>query len=85
VIVDVNLPGEHSGWEIMRRLSDQDRSRVKVIVTSAAPISEKRIGEFRPAHTLQKPFPIDALVRAIEDGYAPEATAPTKAAGNGRS
>jgi DNA-binding response OmpR family regulator len=66
LIVDVNLP-DFSGWEILRRLSEEDRSRLKVIMTSAAPLSQKRISEFRPAHALQKPFPIEAMLHALQD------------------
>ena len=66
LVIDVNLP-DHSGWEILRRLTPSDRDRLRIVVTSAAPISPKRVSEFRPAHTLQKPFPIEALVRALED------------------
>ncbi|MDP9238696.1 MAG: response regulator [Chloroflexota bacterium] len=69
LVLDVNLP-DLTGWDILRRLSPIDRGRVRVVVISAAPISQKRIDEFKPDHTLQKPFPIDALVRAII-GVAP--------------
>ena len=64
LIVDVNLP-DHTGWEILRRLSPADRARLHSVVISAAPISQKRIDEFKPDRTLQKPFPIDALIRAL--------------------
>lgn len=64
LVLDVNLP-DHSGWEILRRLTAADRDRLHVVVISAAPISQKRIEEFRPERTLQKPFPIEALIRAL--------------------
>jgi len=64
MILDINLP-DLTGWEILRRLSAVDRQRLRVVVISAAPISQKRIQEFRPDLTLQKPFPIDALMRAV--------------------
>ncbi len=64
MILDVNLP-DLTGWDILRRLSVADRQKLSVIVVSAAPISQKRIDEFKPEHTLQKPFPIDALVRML--------------------
>ena len=71
------------GWEILRRLTRTDRERVHVVAISAAPISQKRIQEFQPLKWLQKPFPMDALVRAIGDGRAavPEA-AETTASGS---
>lgn len=74
LVLDINLP-DHTGWEILRRLTRTDRERVHVVAISAAPISQKRIQEFQPLKWLQKPFPIDALVRAIGNGRAavPEA------------
>ena len=65
LIVDVNLP-DLTGWEILRRLSPADRDRLHTVVISAAPISQKRIDEFKPDRTLQKPFPIEALIRALD-------------------
>ena len=66
MILDVNLP-DLTGWDILRRLSAADRQKLSVIVVSAAPISQKRIEEFKPDHTLQKPFPIDALMRMLPE------------------
>ncbi len=66
MILDVNLP-DLTGWDVLRRLSAADRQKLSVIVVSAAPISQKRIDEFKPEHTLQKPFPIDALVRMLSE------------------
>jgi DNA-binding response OmpR family regulator len=65
LILDVNLP-DMTGWDVLRRLSATDRATLPAIVISAAPISQKRIDEFKPFRALLKPFPIDALVRAIE-------------------
>lgn len=67
MVLDINLPDE-SGWEVLRRLSAEDRRRLHVVVISAAPMSAKRLAEFKPAHALLKPFPIDALARALSDG-----------------
>ena len=78
LIVDVNLP-DRTGWDILRRLSIEQRMAVRVIVVSAAPISEKRIAEFQPLRHLQKPFPIGALVRLLA------ATAPPSSWDNGES
>ena len=66
LILDINLP-DLTGWDVLRRLSEADRSTLPVIVISAAPISEKRISEFRPFRALLKPFPMEVLVRALED------------------
>ena len=70
LILDVNLP-DQTGWDVLRRLSAAQRMLLRVIVISAAPISRKRIEEFRADVALQKPFPIDALVRALTGEPAP--------------
>ena len=67
LVLDINLPDE-SGWEVLRRLSTEDRRRLHVVVISAAPMSKKRLDEFKPAHALLKPFPIDALARSLVGG-----------------
>ena len=64
LILDVNLP-DLTGWDVLRRLTAAQRAVVRVIVISAAPISQKRIEEFSPDIALQKPFPIDAILRAL--------------------
>ncbi len=66
LVLDVNLP-DMTGWDVLRRLTPADRAGLRVVVMSAAPVSQKRVEEFKPDRTLQKPFPIDALVRAISD------------------
>jgi DNA-binding response OmpR family regulator len=66
MVLDINLPDD-TGWEVLRKLGPESRSRLHVVVISAAPISQKRVAEFRPAHSFVKPFPIEALVRALED------------------
>lgn len=66
IVLDVNLP-DMTGWDVLRRLTAADRKRVSVIIVSAAPISEKRLIAFQPLRHLQKPFPIDALVRLLNE------------------
>src|SRR5690242_17147317 len=66
VVLDINLPDE-SGWEVLRRLTPAHREALRVIVISAAPVSAKRLAEFRPARWFLKPFPLDALMRALSD------------------
>jgi DNA-binding response OmpR family regulator len=67
LVLDVNLP-DYSAWEVLRRLGKESCARLRVIVMSAYPISRKRIEEFCPQATLQKPFPMRALLHAVEDG-----------------
>jgi DNA-binding response OmpR family regulator len=66
LVLDINLPDE-SGWSVLRRLTQADRDLLHVVVISAAPISKIRMAEFRPAHAFVKPFPMDALVRALQE------------------
>jgi two-component system OmpR family response regulator len=66
LLLDVNLP-DMTGWEILRRLGESDGRHLPVVVISAAPISPKRIEEFKPASCLMKPFPIDALLRILSE------------------
>ena len=78
IVLDINLP-DMTGWDVLRRLTAADRKRVSVIIVSAAPISEKRLLEFQPLRHLQKPFPIDALVRLLNE--AAPASAPAEKEG----
>lgn len=64
LILDINLP-DLTGWDVLRGLPADIRRTMRVVVISAAPISPKRIDEFKPDCALLKPFPIDALVRAL--------------------
>jgi DNA-binding response OmpR family regulator len=66
LVLDINLP-DASGWDVLRRLSEKDRELLHVIIISAAPVSQIRMTEFKPAHALIKPFPLDALARAVAD------------------
>jgi DNA-binding response OmpR family regulator len=66
LVLDINLP-DASGWEVLRRLSQKDRDQLHVVIISAAPISQIRVAEFKPAHTFVKPFPMEALVRCLAD------------------
>ena len=72
MVLDVSLP-DYSGWEVLRRLSDEARCRLNVVMISAAPLSRKRIEEFKPAAVLQKPFPMSALINVIEGAPNTEA------------
>ncbi len=66
LLLDINLP-DITGWEVLRRAALPDRMQMPVVVLSAAPISRSRIAEFEPTGVLVKPFPMDALLRLIEE------------------
>ena len=74
MVLDISLP-HITGWGVLRRLTPGDRDRVPVVVFSASALAPSRVEEFRPAGVLQKPFPIDALVRLIGDAIAARETA----------
>jgi DNA-binding response OmpR family regulator len=65
LVIDVNLP-DYTAWEVLRRLDAASRQQLRVVVISGAPISQKRIQEFRPDGALQKPFPMGSLLRILE-------------------
>ena len=65
LVLDVNLP-DATGWDVLRDNHASGRA-IPAIVVSAVPPSAARIREFRPAGVLHKPFPIDALLRLVQE------------------
>ena len=65
VLLDVNLP-DFTGWELLRKLP-RGQDRPTIVVMSAGPISRQRIEEFRPERHIEKPFPMDALIRILRE------------------
>ena len=64
LVLDINLP-DAVGWNVLTAL-DAAARRPRTIVLSAVPPSAARVREFSPVSVLEKPFPIDALLRLIE-------------------
>jgi two-component system OmpR family response regulator len=64
LLLDVNLP-ERSGWDVLRELRAR-RRYVPTIVVSAVRPSQARLEEFRPEAHFLKPFPLSALLAAVE-------------------
>ena len=64
LVLDINLP-DAVGWNVLTAL-DAAGKRPRTIVLSAVPPSAARVREFAPLSVLEKPFPIDALLRLIE-------------------
>ena len=64
LVLDINLP-DAAGWDVLTAL-DAAHRRPRTIVLSAIAPSAARVREFSPISVLEKPFPIDALLRLIE-------------------
>jgi DNA-binding response OmpR family regulator len=64
LVLDINLP-DAAGWQVLTAL-DAAHRRPRTIVLSAIAPSSARVREFAPVSVLEKPFPIDALLRLIE-------------------
>jgi DNA-binding response OmpR family regulator len=64
LVLDINLP-DTAGWEVLSAL-DAAHRRPRTVVLSAVAPSAARVREFSPVSVLEKPFPIDALLRLIE-------------------
>lgn len=60
----INLP-DASGWDVLRDIAAAGVS-TPAVVFSAVPPSTQRVREFQPYGVLVKPFPIDALVRLVD-------------------
>lgn len=69
LVLDIELP-DLTGWEILRRLPAEQRDDLMVLVLSGVRMSPKRVAEFQPVACLPKPFPLDALLRAIDKHVA---------------
>ena len=65
VLLDINLP-DLTGWEILRLLRGRGQF-VPAVVISAVRVSPARLAEFRPLAYLPKPFPLESLLRVVED------------------
>jgi DNA-binding response OmpR family regulator len=64
LVLDINLP-DAVGWNALTAL-DTAEKRPRTIILSAIPPSAARVREFSPISVLEKPFPLDALLRLIE-------------------
>ena len=70
VLLDIVLP-DRPGWDILRRLKTYDISP-PVVVISAVRVSPERLREFKPLAYLPKPFPLEALLRVVDQAGADE-------------
>ena len=68
LLLDINLP-DQSGWHVLRQIDGQ---RVPTVIVSAVRVSQARLDEFKPLAYLPKPFPLEALLRIVDNGHEPE-------------
>lgn len=62
VLLDISLP-DGSGWDIVRALRADQRRTVSIVVMSALQPNPRLVAELGCAGVLEKPFPMDALLR----------------------
>jgi DNA-binding response OmpR family regulator len=65
VILDINLPGK-TGWDLLRDQVYLQSGSPPVVITTATNVAPRRLREFPIAGYLPKPFPIPALMSAID-------------------
>ena len=65
ILLDINLP-DRSGWDVLRELRRRG-IQIPTVVVSAVRVSPARLAEFKPLAYLPKPFPLEALLRVVEE------------------
>ena len=70
LLLDIDLP-DGSGWEVLRALRAAGPSSTAVIVISALRPNERLAKDLRCVAVLEKPFPMDSLLRLITENLAP--------------
>jgi DNA-binding response OmpR family regulator len=74
LLLDINLP-DRTGWDVMRELAARGQ-QVPTVILSAVRVSPARLGEFHPLAYLPKPFPVEALLRLLNDGQSADEAVP---------
>jgi DNA-binding response OmpR family regulator len=62
VILDVNLP-DSTGWDVVRHIRATRGASLPIVVISAVTPRTARLHEYGIAGVLQKPFPMESLMR----------------------
>lgn len=68
VVLDINLPDE-TGWSVLRWLRNTKNIQPRVVVVTATTPMAARVQELKPDAVLTKPFPIDALIRIVNEPF----------------
>ncbi len=64
VLLDVDLP-DGSGWEVVRALRASGHADIPIVVMSALRPNPRLCAELHAAAVLEKPFPMEALLRQV--------------------
>lgn len=72
VVVDIELP-DGSGWEVLRNLHQDGHAGTRAIVMSALRPNARLARELGVIGVLEKPFPIQSLLRLIAGQLDPAA------------
>jgi DNA-binding response OmpR family regulator len=65
LLLDIDLP-DGSGWDVLREARANGRPDVAAIVMSALRPNQRLADELRASAVLEKPFPMESLLRAVE-------------------
>jgi len=69
VILDIDLP-DGSGWDVVRAVRRDGDGRIPVIVVSALRPNQRLAGELQCAAVLEKPFPMESLLRLVDENLS---------------
>jgi two-component system, OmpR family, KDP operon response regulator KdpE len=64
LLLDIDLP-DGSGWEVLRAVRSAGGDDIPVIVLSGMRPNQKYLKELRCSSVLEKPFPMEALLRQV--------------------
>jgi CheY-like chemotaxis protein len=64
ILLDIEMP-DGSGWEVLRHMRETGQHEVPAIVMSALRPNPRLVQEMGCAGVLEKPFPMDSLLRMV--------------------
>lgn len=75
LVLDIDLP-DGSGWDVARELRSKS-GEIPIVVISALRANQSLVREMACIGVLEKPFPMDALLRTVEQSLTTHRTGPT--------
>lgn len=72
MLLDVDLP-DGSGWEVLRTLRGRSTKATPVVVISGLRPNRRLVEELGCIAVLEKPFPIEAVLRVVHDRFRDQA------------